>query len=116
MSEMLPLIRGYAADAPLLYTDAGGRSQADGLGAAAALAQRLPQAAHVLNLCEDRGRFLLAFMAACWRGQTSLLPQSRAPGAVREIAGLFPGCYVLADAPFDDVGVPQFHVADADLG
>jgi acyl-coenzyme A synthetase/AMP-(fatty) acid ligase len=112
---MLPLIRGYAAGAPLLHTAAGVRSQAGVLGAAAALAQRLPQAAHVLNLCEDRGRFLLAFMAACWRGQTNLLPQSRVPGAVREIAALFPGCYVLTDTALDDVGVPQFRLADEGL-
>ena len=114
MSERLPLLRDYAPDAALLYAADGARSQAQVLGAAAALAQRLPEAAHVLNLCEDRGRFLHAFAAACWRGQASLLPQSRAPGAVREIAALFPGCYVLTDTAFDDVGVPQFHVgADA---
>ena len=111
MSERLPLLRDYAPDAALLYTADGARTQAQFLGAAAALAQRLPESAHVLNLCEDRGRFLHAFAAACWRGQASLLPQSRAPGAVREIAALFPGCYVLTDTAFDDVGVPQFQVA-----
>ena len=115
MSETLPLLRDYAPDTPLLYGADGPRSQARVLGAAAALAQRLPAAAHVLNLCEDRGRFLHAFAAACWRGQTSLLPQSRAPGAVREIAAMFPGCYVLTDTPFDEVGVPQFRIADAEL-
>lgn len=115
MSESLPLLRGYAPDAPLLHAPGGARSQAQFLGAAAALAQRLPNAAHVLNLCEDRGAFLHAFAAACWRGQTSLLPQSRVAGAVREIAAMFPGCYALTDAAFDDVGVPQFRVGAGDL-
>jgi acyl-coenzyme A synthetase/AMP-(fatty) acid ligase len=115
MTATLPLIRGYEPDAPLLHQAAGPLSQAQFLGAAHALAQRLPAGRHVINLCEDRGRFLLAFAAACWRGQTSLLPQSRAPGAVREVAAMFAGSTVVADGPFDDVGVPQFRIGADDL-
>lgn len=115
MSGTLPLVRDYAPDAPLLWRADGALRQDAFLGAAHALAQRLPEARHVVNLCEDRGRFLLAFAAACWRGQTSLLPQSRVPGVVREVAALFPGSVLLCDAPFEDIGVPQFVIGPADL-
>lgn len=115
MSEALPLIRDYQPEAPLLRRGAGAVSQAEFLGAAHALAQRLPDARHVVNLCEDRGRFLLAFAAAAWRGATSLLPQSRVPGVVREVATLFPGSVLLTDAPFEDIGAPQFVLGAADL-
>ena len=107
MSESLPLIRDYRADAPLVWNAGAAMSQAAFLGACHALAQRLPAGGHAINLCEDRGAFLSAFAAACWRGHASLLPQSRVPGAVREVAGTFPGSYVLTDAPFEDIGVPQ---------
>lgn len=115
MSESLPLIRDYQPDAALLYRAGGTLNQARFLGAADALAQRLPAARHVINLCEDRGRFLLAFAAASWRAQTSLLPQSRVPGAVREVAAMFPGCCVVADTPFEDLGVPQFMLGGSEL-
>ena len=36
---------------------------------ARALAARLPEATHAINLCEDRYRFLLAFCAAAVRGR-----------------------------------------------
>lgn len=107
MSQTLPLIRDYSPAAPLLRQAGPTVSQAAFLGAVHALMQRLPASAHVINLCEDRGHFLHAFAAAVWRGQVSLLPQSRAPGAVREVADTYPGSYLLCDAPFEDIGVPQ---------
>ena len=48
------------------------------------LAARLPRKSHVVNLCEDRYAFTVAFAAALMAGQTTLLPPSRAPQAVRD--------------------------------
>lgn len=122
MSETFPLIRGYAPDAPLLHRVAAEAAPAVApvtharfLGACQALAQRLPASGHVINLCEDRGRFMHAFAAAVWRGQPSLLPQSRVPGVVREVAQLFPNSVIVTDAPFDDIGVPQLVLGADDL-
>jgi len=53
--------------------------------AAHALAARLPRRACVVNLCEDRYAFMVAFAASLIARQTMLLPPSRAPEAVREI-------------------------------
>ena len=53
--------------------------------------------APMLNLCDDRYRFLLAYAAAGMRGVTSLLPPSRAPDAVAEVAALHDGAYICDD-------------------
>ena len=52
--------------------------------AAHALAARLPSKPFAVNLCEDRYAFTVAFAAALIAGQTTLLPPSRAPQAVRD--------------------------------
>jgi len=52
--------------------------------AASALSARLPRKPYVVNLCEDRYAFTVAFAASLMAGQTTLLPPSRAPQAVRD--------------------------------
>src|SRR3712207_9456830 len=49
------------------------------LAEVAALAARLPDRAHAVNLCTDRYRALLGFAAALSRGQVTLLCADRAP-------------------------------------
>lgn len=62
------------------------------------LAERLAPAGEVVNLCDNRYRFLVAFAAAISRGRTTLLPSSHAPSAVAELVAAYPGCDVLDDA------------------
>jgi acyl-coenzyme A synthetase/AMP-(fatty) acid ligase len=60
----------------------------------ARLAAALPEdARYLINLCERRDDFLIAFCAALVRGHTNLLPSSRAEGVVDEVAALNPGSY-----------------------
>ena len=63
------------------------------------LAATLPAARHAINLCEDRYRFLVAFCAAASRGQTTLLPPSRAPAAIDQVLAHYPDSYCLGDQP-----------------
>ncbi len=63
----------------------------------AALAQRLPERAYVLNHCEDRYRFLVGLAAALTRGQVSLFPSNRAPEVLAQLARDYPGMYCLTD-------------------
>src|SRR6185437_13231463 len=58
-------------------------------------------AAAAVNLCEDRYAFLVAFCAIVVRGQTNLLPSSRAPQAVDEVMAAHPGCYALGEQALD---------------
>src|SRR6185503_4660881 len=49
-----------------------------------ALSGRLQRKPYVVNLCEDRYAFTVGFAASLIAGQTTLLPPSRAPEAVRD--------------------------------
>lgn len=62
-----------------------------------ALAEQLPQAPAVLNLCEDRYRFVLGFCAAAVRGQTTLLPPSRSAATIAEVQQRHPGSICIGD-------------------
>lgn len=79
-----------------------------------AVAATLPQAGFAINLCEDRYRFLVAFCAAALRGQTTLLPSSRAPAAVAAAQARHPGSYCLGDEP-QAVPPERFHRLPAQL-
>jgi acyl-coenzyme A synthetase/AMP-(fatty) acid ligase len=61
------------------------------------IAQRLPECSQLLNLCDDRYRFLLGFAAALSRGITTLLPPSRATGVLTELLARHPGAGMLGD-------------------
>jgi acyl-coenzyme A synthetase/AMP-(fatty) acid ligase len=63
----------------------------------AALAARLPDREHVVNLCVDRYRFTVAFAAALVRGQVSLLPSHRTAEFLAGLARVHPDLYCLAD-------------------
>src|SRR5690349_19011979 len=83
------------------------------------VAATLPGASAAVNLCEDRYAFLVAFCAIVLRGQTNLLPSSRAPQAVDEVMAAHPGCYALGEqaldpAPAGYVRLPVLSAAPVD--
>lgn len=92
----LPLLAREADD---VICRRGGRpvTAAQFLGEAAALAARLPDRRHAVNLCADRTRMLLGFAAALWRGQTTLLCADRSPHQLRALAARYPDVYAIAD-------------------
>ncbi|MCR4300947.1 MAG: AMP-binding protein [Sulfuricaulis sp.] len=69
------------------------------LGDIAALTERLPDRRYVLNLCEDRYRFLVGFAAALIRYQTSLFPPAHTPKMLKEICEVYNDAYCLVDQP-----------------
>ncbi|GAB6195449.1 AMP-binding protein [Lysobacter xanthus] len=66
-----------------------------------ALAAALPPATHVVNLCDDRYRFIVALCAAALRGQVTLLPTSRAPAVIDALRHEHPDATCLGDAALD---------------
>lgn len=66
------------------------------------VAARLPTGAHAINLCDDRYRFLVAFCAVAVRGQTTLLPPSRAPAMISEELRRHPDSYCIGDVALDE--------------
>ena len=67
----------------------------------------LPPGGFVVNLCEDRYDFLVAFCAIVLDGQVNLLPPSRAPRPVAEIMAAHPGCHALGEK-VPDTPPPRF--------
>lgn len=96
-----PLARGDSARA-LLFDESGEISLADYFAQVRGLAAMLPAQTHVINLCEDRYKFLVAFGAAALRGQVTLLPSSRAPAVVDEVRARYPDSYCLGEQAFPD--------------
>ena len=80
----LPLIAGHRPDAVFACHRGAAIALPAFEAAVRSLAARLPERKYVANLCEDRYAFMVAFGASLIAGQTTLLPPSRAPQAVRD--------------------------------
>jgi acyl-coenzyme A synthetase/AMP-(fatty) acid ligase len=63
------------------------------------LARRLPRAAHVVNLCDDRYLFAVSFGASLLADSICLLPPARTVSAVAALRALYPGAVLVADHP-----------------
>jgi acyl-CoA synthetase (AMP-forming)/AMP-acid ligase II len=94
----LPIANYRAAEDAVLVGPAGAVGAARFFAQVARLAPALPEAAHVINLCETRHGFMLGYAAALMRGQVSLLPPGRAR-ADWEALLRYPGAYVLSEKP-----------------
>jgi acyl-coenzyme A synthetase/AMP-(fatty) acid ligase len=95
--KLLPLIAGFDAAAPLLWRPEGAVSGAAFLRGVLAVAAALPAAPYLVNLCEQRANFLLAWCAAAVRGQTNLLPASRAPQVVSDAQASYGDNHIVDD-------------------
>ncbi|HKO67733.1 MAG TPA: AMP-binding protein [Burkholderiaceae bacterium] len=73
------------------------------LAAAQALAQQLPPAQYVLNTCRDRYHFAIAFCAALIAGRTTLLPPSRTPETLAQLATRYPDTLYVGEEAADIV-------------
>ncbi len=92
-----PLASGHHERA-IAFGPAGEVALSTFLAQVRGLAARLPAQPFVLNLCQDRYRFLVAFCAAVLRGQTTLLPPARTRTAIDEVRLQHPDSYCLGDA------------------
>ncbi len=105
-SSLLPVFCDRAAP-DFLFADGRMISLAEAADYAAAIAAVLPfePAAHssasppaMINLCEDRCHFLLAYAAALGMGHLTLLPASRAPAVIAELESSYERTYRFDDA------------------
>jgi len=74
----------------------------------ASTAAALPDASHVLNLCTDRYRFAVVFLAAVARGQVTLLPPATTPNVIASLRGFAPDAYAVGDDPALAVDLPRW--------
>ncbi len=101
-----PLLAGDDMTRTVAWRDGRPVTAAAFLADVARVAACLPARAHAINLCEDRYAFTVAFCAVASRGQTTLLPPSRAPRAVDEALAAYASTYVLSDTALDPAPDP----------
>jgi len=95
-----PFLSHVRRSATLVHGAAGPITVERFLGDVAALADRLPDAPYVINLCADRYRFTVGFAAALCRRQVTLLPSSEAAAPLDALARRYDGAYFLHDTGF----------------
>ena len=62
------------------------------------IAEQLPARRYLVNLCVDRYRFAVGFIAALVRGQVSLLPPNVTPDMLRQLQRDYRDLYALSDS------------------
>ena len=108
-SRPLPLLSGNG-NRPVIRRPQCTVSARVFLAQARILAEALPSAPNLVNLCEDRGHFLLGFAASLIGQHRILLPPSRAPRVVEEIVQAYRPAAIIDDAL---VAVATASVVDA---
>ncbi len=101
--QLLPLIAGFEAAAPLLWQRGAVVTAGQFLCRVLAVAEALPDQPYLVNLCEERANFLVAWCAALVRGQTNLLPASRAPQVIADARASYPDNHSVDDERVDRV-------------
>ena len=82
------------------------------LADAALLAQRLPRAKHVLNVCADRYRFTVGLAACLISERVSLLPSTHTPQVITQLAAFAPDAFCLTDDMRCEIELPQVYYPD----
>jgi acyl-coenzyme A synthetase/AMP-(fatty) acid ligase len=95
--QSLPLLAPADAARPIAYLQGRAVSLAQFAAHVQAIAQGLPPMGSMLNLCEDRYRFLAAYAAALSVGHAVLLPPSRAEQVLAEVGNAHAGSYRFQD-------------------
>ena len=67
------------------------------LADAHALAATMPPGGHLIDLCRDRYRFVVAFLAAQIAGRVCLLPPDPSPAALSTLVATYPDCIAVAN-------------------
>jgi acyl-coenzyme A synthetase/AMP-(fatty) acid ligase len=104
------LLQSYHPDRTLAWLSGQPVTCRRFLSEVAALARQLPEKPTVINLAVDRYRFLVGFAAALVRRQTTLLPPSRVPSTLQQIAREYSGTYCLADGNETVEGLPTHQI------
>jgi acyl-coenzyme A synthetase/AMP-(fatty) acid ligase len=107
----LPLL--CATDMDSVFARHGGRdvTRREFLGSVVQLAQRLPDKPYLLNLCDNRYLFTIAFAAGCARAQTNLLPPNRTPATLDDIRARFANHHALDDALVSSLATHPNHAS-----
>jgi acyl-coenzyme A synthetase/AMP-(fatty) acid ligase len=107
-----PLITRHGLDDTLAWRADGPVSVRRFLAEAIALAGQLPAGDWLLNVCNDRYRFAVGFVAGLLAGKTSLQPASQSAETLTRIEAAHPGTCCLRDGPFAAGALPCLDFPD----
>jgi acyl-coenzyme A synthetase/AMP-(fatty) acid ligase len=96
---MLPLLDRQWLNTTVVRTRSGPVSGATLLAQATAVADRIPETAYIINLCDERHHFLLVLLAGMMRRATTLLPPNKLPQTMLELAEDYPDPVCVLDTP-----------------
>ena len=82
---------------PLVWRGATPLARGKLLREAAAIAAQLPAGRYLVNLCEQRDAFVLAFAAGVISGRTQLMPAARGESALAELRAEYPDSSTITD-------------------
>jgi acyl-coenzyme A synthetase/AMP-(fatty) acid ligase len=111
----IALVRPDRQQRRVVWRDGGPLTQAALLFEARRLAEGLPERSHVLNACDRRDGFMVAFLAALLRGQITVLPNDRTRRVTAALQERFAGLYCLSDGARPLEGLETWPVAPGDL-
>jgi len=113
MTRTSPLLSHAKPDAAIAYCNDSIITRDRYLRDVAYVAQQLPTGQFVLNMCQDRYLFLVAFASVLVAGKTNLLPPNRCDSVVRAIMNDYADSYYLSDNSFDSVSNSSSVVSNA---
>src|SRR3569833_589135 len=96
----LPLLTHSSADAVVAYRAGAPLRAGNFLADVKRVAATLPERRHVLNACQDRYRFTVAFAA-------SLLPSTHTPEVIRQLTEFAPDVFCLTDDARCQIDLPR---------
>lgn len=67
---------------------------------------------HVLNVCADRYRFMVAFAASLMSRKISLLPPTHTPEVIRQLRQFAPDAFCVSDDPRCPIDLPQIRLPE----
>lgn len=112
MPRREPVIAHDRPDSIIAWRQDGPVTAARFLADVARLAGRMPSSGNVLNVCQDRYRFMVGFVAALVAGKVSLLPSSNTPEAIRRLKDFAPDVFCLHDGEGEKIDLPRLEFRD----
>jgi acyl-coenzyme A synthetase/AMP-(fatty) acid ligase len=105
--QKYPLVSHGSLDDIIAYREGRAITVRRFLADVARVGKALPEGEYVLNLCNDRYRFMVGLAASVTTGKISLLPSSRTAGMFRALANFAPNMLCLTDGCALETDLPQ---------
>lgn len=112
MTDLVALLSHASPTAIVAYRSGLAVTVRQFLDEARQVAQRLPEARHVLNVCADRYQFTVGLAACLMSGRVSLLPSTHTPQVIAQLAAFAPDAFCLTDDRRCDIELARVYYPD----